>query len=704
MTDNPTSVMIRDIMVWCKKVNQPYSVSVDKSYAYKCAKKVGREGKYSRETQEPFFTHILHAPHPAIIDVAPDAVKCGIQPNTVTRIIAPILQGTNKISPKDVLDASTLHDETLRPQVHTVLCDLYRSHPNYFKSDPATVNRPELEIYFEDDKDGNPTDKVDIEPTYEMFEKHFKVKATTKGAKIELRINKDWSNLYYKLKIGKPQTMLLLRRFLSSAYDGKLKPKYTKQLADWIVERAPEVLEEEWDPNPNYINCGNGILDITGITDITKQQPKLIPHSEITYLSRMQVPNYRPDAPIPELYLKTLDEIYSGNKIKIHKTIDAHSQLCTPNLHGEKVYCFVSTQGTGKSTIIIIGEALIGGREFLSRETFHHLGGKFGTSTLQGKYANIVLDTNTDGNVQATNNIKTMTSKEGFQAERKGEDQDETDTTPPLRTLAMFGMNKLPHFPDLDDTGIAIRFEIIPLHNTFRDTERDNKNLKNELTTQDQLDSIFTHVLLPRIIENRTRGKLKYNLTETEAMENFSTHTYNMSKFSDLYCIIDENLEVSVSEFRKYYEAFCRKNMIEAQSPQKINKWFTVLGVERIQINRTGEKNRPEYWRGIGLNPETKKELIPNEDNVEQEKIVTPTVWPSNKPTREKLYRESNGMQIPNSVTRIIEDGIFDRLDKAEITEKANNTWKEKHKDTHHVNSRGSIDLLLDWFFNSEAS
>ena len=43
------------------------------------------------------------------------------------------------INPKDVLDASTLHDETMRPRVHAVLCDMYKTNPDYFESDPADI-------------------------------------------------------------------------------------------------------------------------------------------------------------------------------------------------------------------------------------------------------------------------------------------------------------------------------------------------------------------------------------------------------------------------------------------------------------------------------------------------------------------------------------------------------------------------------------
>ena len=94
----------------------------------------------------------------------------------------------------------------------------------------------------------------------------------------------------------------------------------------------------------------------------------------------------------------------------------------------------------------------------------------------------------------------------------------DSGSTPPTRTLLTVGMNNLPQFPRLDDTGLAIRLEIIQCHNTIRDTKQDNKRLKEELKTQPQLDGLFNYLLLPRIKENLKRGGLKYIQDEKEAM------------------------------------------------------------------------------------------------------------------------------------------------------------------------------------------
>ena len=146
-----------------------------------------------------------------IFDIASHAARHDLDPNTAVKIIAPVLNSRRPIKPKTVLTTSTLNNQAARPKVHVVLCDLYNDHPDYFDSDPTTTTpepepepktRPELQIHFIEDKEGNLTDKVDMEPTYDDFTAHFKTKATHKGGKIELRYNRDWNNLYHKIKIG----------------------------------------------------------------------------------------------------------------------------------------------------------------------------------------------------------------------------------------------------------------------------------------------------------------------------------------------------------------------------------------------------------------------------------------------------------------------------------------------------------------------
>jgi len=85
----------------------------------------------------------------------------------------------------------------------------------------------------------------------------------------------------------------------------------------------------------------------------------------------------------------------------------------------------------------------------------------------------------------AEGSLKDSTSGGNVPIERKGKDP----LSAPVIARNVFGTNDLPPFADRSN-GIWSRLRIIPFNQVFRDTNRDNKNLKYELV-REELPGIF---------------------------------------------------------------------------------------------------------------------------------------------------------------------------------------------------------------------
>jgi putative DNA primase/helicase len=159
-----------------------------------------------------------------------------------------------------------------------------------------------------------------------------------------------------------------------------------------------------------------------------------------------------------------------------------------PDTRYEVIFFLFGESGTGKSVCLYVLEHLVGVANCcclpLSKFTEKH-----SLHLLTENLLNIVGDLPTSDGRSSLHaiegSLKDTSSGGNLPIERKGKDP----LSAPAIARNVFGTNDLPPFADRSN-GIWSRLRIIPFDQVFRDTGRDNKNLKYEIVNE-ELPGIF---------------------------------------------------------------------------------------------------------------------------------------------------------------------------------------------------------------------
>jgi putative DNA primase/helicase len=196
--------------------------------------------------------------------------------------------------------------------------------------------------------------------------------------------------------------------------------------------------------------------------------------------------NYDPNAKCPkfENYLKGVQPDSEARTV----IQMLYGLSLVPDTRYEVVFILFGESGTGKSVCLHVLEHLVGANNCcclpLSKFTEKH-----SLHLLTENLLNIVGDLPTnDGRTNlhaAEGTLKDSASGGNVPIERKGKDP----LSAPVIARNVFGTNELPPFADRSN-GVWSRLRIIPFDQVFRNTGRDNKNLKYDLV-REELPGIF---------------------------------------------------------------------------------------------------------------------------------------------------------------------------------------------------------------------
>jgi putative DNA primase/helicase len=159
-----------------------------------------------------------------------------------------------------------------------------------------------------------------------------------------------------------------------------------------------------------------------------------------------------------------------------------------PDTRYEVAFFLFGESGTGKSVCLHILEHLVGVAnccclplsKFTEKHSLHLL-----TENLLNIVGDLPTNDGRSGLHAAEGTLKDSTSGGNLPVERKGKDP----LSAPAIARNIFGTNELPPFADRSN-GIWSRLRIIPFDQVFRNTKRDNKNLKYEIV-REELPGIF---------------------------------------------------------------------------------------------------------------------------------------------------------------------------------------------------------------------
>ena len=390
--------------------------------------------------------------------------------------------------------------------------------------------------------------------------------------------------------------------FLSLIENGLLDDNKNKIVTKFPVERREKIIKnykilsfkrlEEFNRS-HLLNFQNTMFDPITI-DTTEHQPE--------YLSTIRIPyRYDPGADC-SLWLKTIDEIFENDKIKIDMLQEFFGQCLTRDVKQEKGLLLLGQSRSGKSTIL---------------NTLHYLVGNDNVSTVPLKY--ILNPVYTSMMIHKLINFDKDVSKkaqdfeEDFKKIITGEEITSNDKYDDPFNFKPFCKMVLSanEFPRITDHSSAFynRLILIPCDRVFTPEEQ-NRNLREELLKE--LPGVLNWSIegLKRLTN---RGFFEEVDFMGEALEELRIENNPVEAFFRDNIVADVSGEYYIEKGEVYnkYVAWCRENGNQFMS--SINFGRTIYQkYSKFTPKKSQHNNGKRIWRNlryVGINEPAKQPI-----------------------------------------------------------------------------------------------
>ncbi len=347
------------------------------------------------------------------------------------------------------------------------------------------------------------------------------------------------------------------------------------------------------DNNEHKIVVENGILNLETL--------ELSPHSHGFY-SLTKFPVIYDSTKKCDKILKFLSETVKPGDVPTLQEWVGYN-LWTTGYPAQKAMILVGEGGNGKSTFIGFIEALIG-RENRSSVSLQELEeNRFASHDLYGKAANLYPDL-PDKDLRSTGKFKMLTGGDPIRAENK---HVKAFTFRNYAKLT-FSCNKIPRVYD-DTTAFFRRFIIIEFPNCFEGSDKEDRDLKEKITSDKDEMSGFLNWALDGLARLRANGwHFSDNKTVEEVKEEYTVMSNPYKAFVDHCVIQDSDLIAPKDKVYEAYKKHCDKHKMGNVSRDSFFKNLKdifppdKLITERPEING----KRVYAFRGIGIRDESK--------------------------------------------------------------------------------------------------
>lgn len=312
----------------------------------------------------------------------------------------------------------------------------------------------------------------------------------------------------------------------------------------YMPEIQPDLTDEFW-KGQMYINLAHGVYDI--------MKQELVPmRNELVfdyYINIRYIPHCRlEDAPVFKKYVE------SSVGIEQYECLMRVLGYCLSSLtKGRKAFVFYGIGRTGKSTMLNVLEAVIGGG-LVSHEAFHTMSGERAKAHYEGKRVNISRETSTKVN-RNEESFKSLISCEFTTGSEKFEKQRDFVSTASF----VFAGNTDLEFAHMDDA-ILDRLVYIMFTREIPENEIDLDLEEKLLAEKDVIFSIALDSLKGLIRD-------KYDFKMASIAEEHIKHRryliHSAESFLTEKCKLSETGRVSKVALYDAYTIFCKANALK---------------------------------------------------------------------------------------------------------------------------------------------
>lgn len=354
------------------------------------------------------------------------------------------------------------------------------------------------------------------------------------------------------------------------------------------------------------IPVNNGVLDLN-----TMELEEYTP--ENVFLSKYPI-NYNPNAATPIKFNEMIKTTFAGVEEQIPLVQEIFGYCFLRSYFIEAIFFLIGDGGNGKSLLLNILSALLGGSEHCSYLSFKELAEPKNENMLYdlfGKSANICGDTGKQ-KLKETDVLKKASGNDYIRARRLYKDSFNFKN----HAKIILSFNRLPEVEDFSD-GFKRRLRIIEFPNQFMEGEPGtNKHLDKEIIEGDELEGVFLWALegLKRLLANNTLSN-----TKSIAVRGLEySRKSNPIHFFVRECIFEEkNGFLKKADLLENFTKYAKYNRLPQLTAQEIKKELirecSEIGIETGETRRQNLEGRPYGFTNIKIDKEALAEKIGEE-------------------------------------------------------------------------------------------
>jgi P4 family phage/plasmid primase-like protien len=369
---------------------------------------------------------------------------------------------------------------------------------------------------------------------------------------------------FYDEQIGvyKKDGEYIIQQQCELYFTGLSKTNVVNEITNKIKRLTHKPLDT-FDKHKNLICVKNGVFNL--------ETKLLIPHNPNYYFLNYLPIVYNENAN-PVLNLKFMSEIVAPENFELLK--EMYGFLLFKNYNIQKAIIFVGSGGNGKSVQLHVIKSFLGA-ENISSETLHDImDDRTSGAQLFGKLANIAADIK-DANIFDSDMFKRLTSgMDTVSAQFKFQNKFTFVNYAKL----LFSCNVVPRSKD-NSNGYFRRWVLVKFPFTFEGTS-DNKNLKNELTTEEELSGLF-NLAVEKYFILKSQNKFSYTENVDEIREEYINMSDPLQVFINDFVEPEQFSTILKSEFYNKYIEFCTLKKIP---PITINALTRLLETKKIFV------------------------------------------------------------------------------------------------------------------------
>ena len=347
-------------------------------------------------------------------------------------------------------------------------------------------------------------------------------------------------------------------------------------------------------PAREYIAFSNGLLRFG--------DRRLTPHT-VEYFNQYALPyKYDGDAPVPELWLKSLDQWFPGDAEAIQLVQEWFGYVVSGRTDLQKALYIQGSSRSGKSTLEQVLEGLIGAENVLGGLSADNLTERFGLSGAIGKALLVFPDIHFGRNARAASEtLKKLVGGDAITIDRKGIQH----WTGRLPGRVMFMSNHAANFPDASGAAQK-RLMFLEMNQRFEGAAQ-NSRLVEQL--REELPGILNWSLdgLERLSE---RGHFLQPESAQDAVSTAAANASPLEEFTDECCVVDADERVGCDDLYRAWKSWCQDN---GHTPGASNKFGQRLKAHMDNRHRdvnfkrrrgySAGGGRPWFYSGLGLRP-----------------------------------------------------------------------------------------------------